>query len=250
MDLAGAVVVITGGTGGLGSRICHAFARAGSRVAVVCLERTAVAEALASELVGSGAAASIAVQADVTEPGPIAALVERVVQEWGRLDVLVNNAAFNHYVAYKDLDGLTLELWEKMQRANVTGPWLCSKAVAPVMQRGGRGAIINVGSVAGFSAGGSSIAYAVSKAALAHLTHCLASALAPEVTVNGVAPGLMEGTRITERLHPDLIARSTAEAMLKRPVDKDDVAEQIVAFARSNSTTGQNVIIDSGRIGH
>src|SRR4051812_24480975 len=123
MDLANAVVVVTGGTGGLGSRICHAFARAGSRIAVVYLERTTAAETLASELLAAGATASIAVRADVTEPAPIAALVDRVVQEWGGLDVLVNNAAFNHYVAYQDLDGMTLELWEKIQRANVTGPW-------------------------------------------------------------------------------------------------------------------------------
>ena len=250
MDLAGAVVVVTGGTGGLGSRICHAFARAGSRIAIVYFERTAVAESLATELVAAGAAASIAVRADVTEPVPIAAMVDRVVQEWGRLDVLVNNAAFNQFVAFKDLDGLTLELWEKIQRANLTGPWLCSKAAAPAMLRGGHGAIINVGSVSGFAASGSSIAYSVSKAALAHLTHCLALALAPEITVNAVAPGLMEGTRVTDRLTPEYIARSNAAAMLQRPVDKDDVADQIVAFARSTSTTGQNVIIDSGRVGH
>src|SRR5215212_6251527 len=99
MDLAGAVVVVTGGTGGLGSRICHAFARAGSRIAIVYLERTALAEALATELVAEGAAASIAVRADVTEPVAITAMVDRVVQEWGQLDVLVNNAAFNHFVA-------------------------------------------------------------------------------------------------------------------------------------------------------
>ncbi len=250
MDLAGAVVVVTGGTGGLGSEICRAFARAGSRVAVVYLERTAQAEALADELRGLGAAASRAVQADVTAAEPIATMVEQVVGEWGRLDVLVNNAAYNQYVAFPDLDGMTLELWEKILHANITGPFLCSKAVAPIMKRQGGGRIVNIGSIAGFQPTGSSIAYAVSKSALAHLTRCLAVALAPEVQVTGVHPGLMEGTRMTERLHPDQVKRSSEAAVLGHNPLKEDVAEQVVAFARSDSTTGQNIVIDSVRFFH
>ena len=246
MELNGAAVVVTGGTGGLGSEICRAFAQAGSRVAVVYLERRAAAEALAEELLAAGAAASLAVQADVTRPEPIAAMVERVVGAWGRVDVLINNAAYNQSVPFTDLEGLTLELWEKILHANTTGPYLCSRAVGPIMKRQGNGRIVNVGSIAGFQPSGSSIAYAVSKAALAHLTRCLAVALAPEVLVNGVAPGLMEGTRMTERLRPEQIARSSAEAVLGRLVDKRDVAEQVVMFARPDSTTGQNLVIDSG----
>jgi 3-oxoacyl-[acyl-carrier protein] reductase len=118
------------------------------------------------------------------------------------------------------------------------------------MKRQGGGRIINVGSVAGFQPTGSSIAYAVSKAALAHLTRCLAVALAPEVLVNAVAPGLMEGTRMTSNLHPDQVQRSLQTAALHRAVDKDDVAEQVVLFARSDSTTGQNLVIDAGRFYH
>jgi NAD(P)-dependent dehydrogenase (short-subunit alcohol dehydrogenase family) len=250
LDLTDAAVVVTGGTGGLGSRISRAFARAGARVAIVYLSRQAVADELATELLSHGAAASLAIQADVTQPAPIAALVDRVVAEWGSVDVLVNNAAFNQSVPFADLDGLNLELWERILRANTTGPFLCARAVAPVMRRRGHGHIVNVGSVAGFQPGGSSIAYAVSKAGLAHLTRCLAVALAPEVQVNGVAPGLMEGTSMTQRLLPEHIRRSTQEAVLRRTVDKDDVADQILAFVRSESTTGQNVVIDAGRFFH
>jgi len=118
------------------------------------------------------------------------------------------------------------------------------------MRKQGSGRIVNIGSVAGFQPGGSSIAYAVSKAALAHLTRCLAVALAPDILVNSVAPGLMEGTGVTERLLPEQIRRSTEQAVLRRPVDKDDVAEQVVTLARSDSTTGQNVVIDAGRFFH
>jgi 3-oxoacyl-[acyl-carrier protein] reductase len=250
MDLAGRVVVVTGGTGGLGSRMCHAFARQGARIAVVYLERTARAEALAAELQTAGAAEARVFQADVTQADQIARLVEQVTGAWDQLDVLINNAAFNESVRYEDLDGLTQELWEKILYCNVTGPFLMCKAVAPVMKRQGNGRIVNISSVAGFYPGGSSIAYAVSKAALAHLTRCMAVALAPEVLVNGVAPGLMEGTRMTEKLLPDLIARSNSTALLQRAADKEDVADQVVTLVRTDSTTGQNVVIDAGRFFH
>ena len=250
MDLAGAAVIVTGGTGGLGSRICQAFARQGSRVAVVYLEREGAARELCDQLKQAGAADAIPVQADVTRAEAIDQMARQVVAAWGRIDVLVNNAAFNQYVAYTDFDGLTEELWGKILHSNLTGPFLCCKAIGRLMQRQGNGRIVNIGSVAGHFPGGSSIAYAVSKAGLAHLTHCMAVALAPQVLVNGVAPGLMEGTRMTERLHPDQVRRSTETSALKRPADKDDVAEQVVVFARSDSTTGQNVIIDCGRVWH
>jgi 3-oxoacyl-[acyl-carrier protein] reductase len=216
----------------------------------VYLSRVAVAEDLAQKLLAEGASATLAVQADVTQLDQISAVVDRVVTAWGRIDVLVNDAAFNQSVPYADLEGLTPELWEKILHANTTGPFLCSRAVAPIMRRQGSGRIINIGSLAGFQPGGSSIAYAVSKAALAHLTRCLAVALAPDVLVNSVAPGLMEGTRMTLRLLPEQVRRAATESVLHRSVETDDVADQVVTFARSDSTTGQNLVIDSGRFFH
>jgi 3-oxoacyl-[acyl-carrier protein] reductase len=104
--------------------------------------------------------------------------------------------------------------------------------------------------VAGLTPTGSSIAYAVSKAALNHLTRCMAVALAPEVLVNCVAPGLMEGTRMTTRLHPDQVRNSLAGSLLQKAADRDDVADQVVTFARTDSTTGQTLVIDAGRFFH
>ena len=250
MQLAEAVVVVTGGTGGLGSRICRKFAAAGARIGVVYLTRQGAAEQLSDELLAGGASASVPLRADVTQSDQISGLVERVLATWGRLDVLVNNAAYNQSVPFADLEGMTPELWETIMHSNTTGPFLCARAVAPVMRQQGNGRIVNIGSVAGFHPGGSSIAYAVSKAALAHLTRCLAVALAPEVLVNSVAPGLMEGTGMTLRLLPAQVQRASQEAVLRRPVEKDDVAEQVITLARSDSTTGQNVVIDSGRFFH
>ncbi|MBV9581361.1 MAG: SDR family oxidoreductase [Chloroflexi bacterium] len=250
MQLADAVVVITGGTGGLGSRICHAFACQGARVAVVYHARTDVAQALTAELQRAGASDTLAIQSDITSPAQITQTVDSVAQHWGQLDVLVNNAAFNQGIPFQNLDALTPELWQQIMDFNSTSPFLLARAVAPIMRRQGRGRIVNIGSVSGYKPGGSSIAYAVSKAALAHLTRCLALALAPEVLVNCVAPGLMEGTVMTERMLPEQRERGRAESVLNRTVDKDDVANQVVTLARSDSTTGQNVIIDAGRFFH
>jgi 3-oxoacyl-[acyl-carrier protein] reductase len=109
---------------------------------------------------------------------------------------------------------------------------------------------VNIASVAGLGPSGSSIAYAVSKAGLIHLTRCMAVALAPETLVNCVAPGLLEGTRATANLDPEQARRSAAASLLKRAADKDDCANMVVTMCRSDTMTGQTVVIDSGRLFH
>jgi 3-oxoacyl-[acyl-carrier protein] reductase len=133
---------------------------------------------------------------------------------------------------------------------NLTGPMRLTKAVAPLMKAQGAGRIVNIASVAGITPTGSSIAYAVSKAGLIHLTKCMAVALAPEVLVNCVAPGLLEGTRATANLRPEQVERAAATALLKKPADKEDCAEMVVAMCRTETMTGQTVVIDAGRVFH
>jgi 3-oxoacyl-[acyl-carrier protein] reductase len=118
------------------------------------------------------------------------------------------------------------------------------------MKRQGRGRIVNIGSIAGLHPIGSSIAYAVSKAALTHLTRCLAVALAPDVLVNCVAPGFMEGTRMSENLAPEYQQKARQGSLLQRAADKDDVAATVVEFCRTDSITGQTLVIDAGRVFH
>lgn len=246
MKLKDAVAVVTGGTGGLGQRVCLAFAREGARIAVVDRLRLDQANRQERDLRHAGASDVMFVAADVTAAGSIAQMVERVTHHWGRIDVLVNAAAINKWVAFDDLEGLTEELWETLLRSNLTGPWLVSKAVAPIMKRGGRGRIINVVSTAGFAPNGSSVAYAVAKAGLAHLTRCLAVALQPEIMVNGVSPGLMRETNMGQLAPEEQAEAYRQQTALGRSVNIDDVANQIIAFARSDSTTGQNLIVDCG----
>ncbi|MEM8977812.1 MAG: SDR family oxidoreductase, partial [Pseudomonadota bacterium] len=189
-----------------------------------------------------------AIQCDVSEESDVQRMVGEVVTSFGQLDILINDAAYNKAIPYKDLDDLTLEVWSKILAVNLTGPMMLCKAVAPIMERQGAGRIVNVSSVAGIYPGGSSIAYAVSKAGLNHLTRCMAVALAPHTLVNCVAPGLIEGTRATANLLPEMIERSSSSSLLQKPADKDDCANQVVTFCKSDTTTGQTMVIDSGRV--
>jgi 3-oxoacyl-[acyl-carrier protein] reductase len=249
MDLKNAVAVVTGGNGGLGQRICHALAGAGANIAVVYAQSANEAGAVADEVSKHGVEAQ-AFPCDVTRPAQIQRMVDDVVKRFGRLDILINDAAYNKAIPFKDLDGLTTAEWSKIIDVNLTGPMHCIKAVAPVMAKQGRGRIVNIASIAGLHPGGSSIAYAVSKAGLIHLTRCMSVALAPHVLVNCVAPGLLEGTRATANLLKSQIDASASAALLKKAADKDDVADQVVTMCRTETMTGQTVAIDSGRIFH
>ncbi len=250
MDLNGAVALVTGGNGGLGQRICHALAKEGAHVAVMYAQSRDQAEGVARELTSRYQCNAAAFQCEITDDASVAALVDSVVKRFGRIDILVNDAAYNCSVQFPDLDGLTMEVWDKIIAVNLTGPFRLTKAVAPVMKAQGRGRIVNIASVAGVGPTGSSIAYAVSKAGLIHLTKCMAVALAPNVLVNCVAPGLLEGTRATANLRPEFIAQGAATSLLKKPADKDDCADMVVTLCRTETMTGQTTVIDSGRYFH
>jgi 3-oxoacyl-[acyl-carrier protein] reductase len=250
MDLKGAVAIVTGGNGGLGQRICHALAKEGVHLAVVYAQSREQAEGVARTMASSYQINAAAFQCDLTEQAQVEKLVADVEAHFGRLDILINDAAFNKSIPFQDLDSLTIEVWEKIMAVNLTGPLRLIKAVAPVMKRHGRGRIVNISSVAGLGPTGSSIAYAVSKAGLNHLTKCMAVALAPEVLVNCVAPGLLEGTRATANLRNEQIERASSSSLLKKAADKDDCADMTVTMCRTETMTGQTVVIDSGRLFH
>jgi len=250
MELRGAVALVTGGNGGLGQRICHALANEGVHIAVIYAQSRNQAEGVARELASRHQINAAAFACDVTDGVAVQQVVRDVTGRFGRLDILVNDAAYNVAIPFTDLDGLTMEVWDKIMAINLTGPMRLIKAVAPVMKAQRRGRIVNISSVAGVGPTGSSIAYAVSKAGLIHLTRCMAVALAPETLVNCVAPGLLEGTRATANLRPEQIQNSSATALLKKPADKDDCAQMVVTMCRTETMTGQTIVIDAGRYFH
>jgi len=250
MELRGAVALITGGNGGLGQRICEALAEEGVHIAVMYAQSRDQAEGVARELASKHQINAAAFGCDITDPAAVERIVGDVRGRFGGLDILVNDAAYNKAIPFPDLDSMTMEEWDKIIAINLTGPMRLMKTVSPVMKARGRGRIVNISSVSGIGPTGSSIAYAVSKAGLIHLTRCMAVALAPETLVNCVAPGLLEGTRATANLRPEFIERSASTSLLKKAADKDDCADMVVTMCRTETMTGQTVVIDSGRYFH
>ena len=245
MDLQGRTALVTGGSGSLGGAIALALADAGCDIAVGYVGNREAADDTVRAVEKRGRRAC-RVQIDQSDPAGVEPAVTRVTRDLGRLDILVNNAAWNIGIPFAELDALTTEIWDRIFATNVRGPFQLARAAATPMRAQGGGRVVNIASVAGLKPTGSSIAYASSKAALIHLTRCLAVALAPTITVNCVAPGLVEGTRMAQRIPAEVVDRVRREAVLQRPADGRDIADQVLTFCRADTVTGQVVTIDGG----
>jgi 3-oxoacyl-[acyl-carrier protein] reductase len=245
MDLAGRTAFVTGGSGDIGGAIARGLAEAGVDVAVSYVGDAQRAYATVDAVQKHGRR-GLAVQLDQRDPNSVNTSAKKVVAEFGRLDILVNNAGWNIGIPFSDLNGLTVEIWDRILETNLRGPYLLARAFAPELRRHKAGRIINIASVAGITPGGSSIAYASSKAGLIHLTHCLAVAVAPDVTVNCIAPGLVEGTRMAERVPEEVKRQARAQVVLGRTGSIQDIARQVVTFCRAETVTGQVAVVDGG----
>ena len=185
-------------------------------------------------------------QLDQRDPAAINAIIAAIGENHGRLDVLVNNAAWNIGIPFRRLEDLDADIWDRVLETNLRGPFLLARAAADLLKAGDGGHIVNISSAGGISPGSSSIAYSSSKAGLNHLTRCLAVAMSPEVAVNCIAPGLVENTRMAQRL-PDNVAQGARQsAVLGRVGQADDIANQTLTFVQSRSITGQIMVIDGG----
>jgi 3-oxoacyl-[acyl-carrier protein] reductase len=248
MDLHDRVALITGASGGLGAVTARMLAEHGVHVAVTHLGHRDEAVELCQQIEAKGRKTFL-VHLDQTDPASCSAAVEATVNALGRLDILINNAAWNDPVPLGDLESLTPEIWDRAVNTNLRGPFLMTRAAAPHLKRQDQGRVVNISGTPGLVPTGS-IALAVSKAGLIHLTRCLAVALAPSVTVNCIAPGLIEGTRMFARVPPARVAALTDQAALKRTTDPKDVARQVVIFCQSDSVTGQTQVVDAGLVFH
>jgi len=188
MELRGEVAVVTGG---FGQRICHALAREGVHIAVVYARSRDQAEGVARELADRHQIQATAPPCDLEDPEAAEVLVAEVIARFGRLDISVNDAAYNIAIPFQDLETLTDAVWEKVMAVNLSGPIRLTRAVAPVMKSQDAARVVNIASVAGLGPTGSPIPYAVSRE-LIHLTRYMAVAMAPDALVNCVAPSLVE----------------------------------------------------------
>jgi 3-oxoacyl-[acyl-carrier protein] reductase len=246
MNLKGKAALVTGGGTGLGRVIALRLASEGVDVAVNYSRSRDEAEKTAGEARALGVKA-VAVRADVSSAAEIEKMVAETEAAFGRLDILINNAGTTKFVAFKDLDGLSEEGWLTILKTNCMSIFFASRAAARVMSKSGGGKIISTVSNAGLRPAGSSIAYSVSKAAGIHLTKCLAVALAPGISVNAIAPGLLL-TRWHAGTSAQQIADINAGAALHKEVDIEGCAAMYIAVLKNDNITGQTITVDSGSV--
>ena len=244
-ELEGKVSLVTGGSGDIGSAIAKRLGQSGSTVVITYVGAEDLANQTVDEIKAEGGNAS-ALRLDQRDPNEIEAIITQISQDQGRLDILVNNAAWNIGIPFPNLEELTAEIWDRVLETNLRAPFLLARAASSLLKADGGGHIVNISSAGGISPGSSSIAYSSSKAGLNHLTRCLAVAMSPDVAVNCVAPGLVENTRMANRL-PDAVSNAARkQAILGKVGQTEDIAEQVLTFVTSTSVTGQTIVIDGG----
>ena len=232
------VVLVTGSTSGIGAATALRFAAAGDTVIFNSVQSVEAGQQLAAQIPGS-----LYVQADISIGADCTRLIGEVLNRYGALDVLVNNAGTTKLIPHYDLEAASVDVWREIFEVNVFGTWSLSVAAMEAL-RATEGSIVNVSSIAGVRPTGSSIPYAASKAALNHMTALLAKVVGPEVRVNAVAPGMVD-TPWTANWDT-IRARVSELAPLKRTGTPSDVADVIVALASTPYVTGQVVCVDGG----
>jgi ketoreductase RED2 len=235
----GRVAVVTGSSSGIGAATAQAFAAEGASVVVNSARSIEAGQELAASLPSAAY-----VQADVADESQCQALLADTIERFGRIDVLVNNAGVTQVIPHEDLDAATPEVFRQIFEVYVFGTWALTRLAMPHLRDSGDGAVVNVTSVAGVRPTGSSIPYAMSKAALNHMTALLANVVGPEVRVNAVAPGLVR-TPWTEGWGPVHDAMKT-RTPLARSAEPDDIADVVVDVAAAAYLTGQVVVVDGG----
>ncbi|HEX7052967.1 MAG TPA: SDR family oxidoreductase [Burkholderiales bacterium] len=240
--------LVTGAATGIGRAAVLALARAGYGVAVnySSSEQAARDTAAAAEQLG---AKTLTHRCDVSDEAGVRAMVAKVRETFGRLDVLINNAGTTAAWKPRDLETLSLEEWDRVFAVNVRGLFQVTRACTPLL-RESRGCVVNTASIVGMRPGPQPPPYAASKAAVINLTRTLAWNLGPDIRVNAVAPGWMEGDWMKRMLgdkYDELMGRRARATPLKRVVTADDVAETMMSLVQSNRfVTGEVIVIDGG----
>jgi NAD(P)-dependent dehydrogenase (short-subunit alcohol dehydrogenase family) len=232
------VALVTGSSSGIGAEIARRLGADGYRVVVNSRSSVEAGRAVAEAVGGTY------LQADVADAAQARGLIDQVLSQHGRLDVLVNNAGTTEVIAHRDLAAATPEIWRRLYDVNVIAPFVLVTAAEEALRAAAPGCVVNISSLAGVRPTGSSIPYAASKAAFNHQTVLLAKVLGPDIRVNAVAPGLIE-TPWTEDW-TDLHALVSAGAPLRRTGAPADVAEVVMGLVRSTYVTGQVVAVDGG----
>lgn len=250
MKVDGKAAIVTGGGTGVGRSTALKLAERGCNVLINYSRSRDEAEATAAELRRLGVR-GVAIEADVVDDAACRRMVSTALAEFGRLDVLVNNAATTAFIPLDDFEAVGLDDWNRIFNTNVLGVFQCIRAAREALLAAGDAEIVNVSSIAGLLGVGSSIPYCASKAALNNLTLAISRVLAPKVRVNAVAPGLITSRWLKEGLgdeaYETYLARTVERAPLHRVCSPDDVADLIVNIITGpDLITGQILPIEGG----
>ena len=240
--------IVTGSSSGVGAATALLLARQGAGVAVNFSRDAAPAEKVAQACIDAGGDA-LAIRADVADDPDCRRMAAAVLERWGRIDGLVNNAGTTRFASMRELDALSADDFQRIYSVNLIGPYQMVRACEKAL-RAARGAVVNVSSIAGSMGIGSSYAYVCSKGALNALTIALARALAPEVRVNAVLPGFIETRWLKEGLGSDYerVKKAWCEKTpLGTTLQPEEVAAGIVALLQARTVTGQLHTMDAGR---
>lgn len=245
-----AVAIVTGSSSGVGAATVRSLAERGWSVVINYRRNEEEAREVEEDCRSLGAD-TLVVQADVSDDEACREMVASAEERWGRVDALVNNAGTTKFCAHDDLEGLAKDDFLRIYSVNVVGPYQMTRAAVSAMRRGDGGSIVNVASVAGVTGVGSSIAYAASKGALVTMTLSLARALGPEIRVNAVCPGFIQGEWLRSGLgderYETIKAAREEGAPLGITVTPEIVAESIVYFLESaRGITGETLVVDGG----
>ncbi|MFF9014270.1 SDR family NAD(P)-dependent oxidoreductase [Streptomyces sp. NPDC014870] len=236
------VALVTGSSSGIGAAVARRLAAAGIRVVVNSGRSVEAGKALAAELPDA-----VYVQADVSDEAQSAALVAAAVEAYGRLDILVNCAGTTRFIPHDDLAAASPEVWRRLYDVNVIGVWQTVTAAVPHLRAGGAGCVVNISSQAGVRPGGSSIPYAVSKAAVNHMTKLLAKTLGPDIRVNAVAPGFIDTPWFDGVEGADEAKAHVAGAVPMRRVGRpEDIAAAVHDLTNASYITGEVLLVDGG----
>ena len=248
MTHARPVALVTGASSGIGRAAAVALAEVGFDVAIN-YNRNEQAARESANLAQAKGAKALLFECDVSDDPSVRKMLAAVEREFGRLDGLVNNAGITTNVKPNDFDGMTAEEWDRVFAVNVRGVFQVTRAAVPLL-KAARGSIVNTASIVGLRPGPQPLPYAASKAAVVSLTKLLALNLAPEIRVNAVAPGWIEGEwmeRMLKDKYEELFARRAKNTPLRRCATPDDVAEVIVNLLTSNRfVNGEIVVVDGG----
>jgi 3-oxoacyl-[acyl-carrier protein] reductase len=241
--------LVTGGSSGIGRSAVLALARAGYNVAINYSSSENAARETAAEAEALGAK-TLLLKCNVSDENGVRAMMQSIEATFGRLDVLINNAGTTAPWKPKDLESLSLDDWDRVFNVNVRGLFQVTRAAVPLLRKGEEPCIVNTASIVGLRPGPQPLPYAASKAAVVNMTKTLAWNLGPEIRVNAVAPGWMEGDwmqRMLKDKYEDLMAKRAKATPLKRCVTADDVAETMMSLVEGNRfVTGEIVVIDGG----